>query len=156
MARFGAVIVIGAVVASMGVAMVFFMEYQPNIVRAEIGEQIAVGPVMYTLSYEGTEKGSREIKSDKTFIKIGILAEGAGGESATAQKTQFTLLDKMGAQTPPTHGIFPEGSPQILAYFPLGDEDLDDGFSYEIMIRPTKEQASTDLGFVCVTNCGAE
>ena len=153
MVRLGMVVVIGGVVISMGVAMVFFLEYQPNVLEAQLGQQITIGPVTYTLSYEGLEKGSKEIESDRMFMKIGILAEDSNGEMITAEKKQFILLDKNRAHTEPTHGIFVEGSPQILAYFPLEEDKLDDEFQYKIMVRPTKEQRSTDLGFVCVTNC---
>ncbi len=153
MIRLGMVVVVGAVVISMGVAMAFFVEYQPNIIESQLGQQIKVGPATYILSYEGIEKGSKEIESDMTFMKIGIVAEGPEGEPVTAEKKQFILLDKNGVQTQPTHGIFAKDSPQVIAYFPLEDEEIDDEFQYKIMVRPTKDQGSTDLGFVCVTNC---
>ncbi len=153
MIRVGMILIIGAIIASMAVAMMFFLEYQPNILETGLGEQITVGPTTYTLSYEGIEKGSKEIESDKTFIKIGILAKDSDGDTVTAEKKQFILLDKNNVQTEPTHGIFVEGSPQIIAYFPLEDKALDEEFQYKIMIRPTKEQGSTDLAFVCITNC---
>lgn len=153
MVRILAVIVIAAIVASMGVAMAFFVEYQPNIKEVNLGQRITIGPATYILSYEGIEKGSKEIKSDKTFMKIGIIAENPSGEQVAPEKRQFILIDKDKTQTQPTHGIFAEDSPQIIAYFPLQDGELDGEFQYKIMIRPTKEQGSTDLGFVCVTNC---
>jgi len=153
LARVGIVIVVGAVVASMGIAMVFFVEYQPNIIEVQLGQQITVGPATYVLSYEGIEKGSKEIESDRTFMKIGIVAEDANGETVTAEKKQFVLMDKDRVQTVPTHGVFVEESPQVIAYFPLEGDRIDEEFQYKVMVRPTKDQRSTDLGFVCITNC---
>lgn len=155
MIRLGIILVVGAIVASMGVAMAFFMEYQPNILEAGPGEPLAVGPAEYTLTYEGVEEGNEEIRSDRTFMKVRIHSEDRGGGGAAAEKRQFTLLDRGGIQTPPSHGTFVEGSPgTIIAYFPLEGDELDEGFQYKVMVRPTKEQRSTDLGFVCVANCG--
>jgi len=153
--RILAVIVIAAIVASMVVAMAFFVEYQPNIKEVNLGQQITIGPATYILSYEGIEKGRQEIKADETFMKIGIIAESPSGEQITPEKRQFILVDKGRTQTQPTHGIFAEDSPQVIAYFPLQAGKLDEDIQYKIMIRPTKEQGSTDLGFVCVTNCEA-
>lgn len=153
MAKMGIIIVIGAILISMGAAMFFFFEYQPNLIERQLGEPITIGPATYTLTYEGMEKGSKEIESDRTFMKIGIMAVDKNGESITAEKKQFILLDKDRVQTEPTHGIFAEESPQIIAYFPLKDDELDEEFQYRMMIRPTKDQGSTDLGFVCITNC---
>lgn len=153
MARLGIIVIMGAVLISMGAAMVFFLEYQPNLLEGNLGEPVTVGPVTYTLTYEGIEKGSKEIESNRTFMKIGITATYENGEAATAEKKQFMLLDADGVQTEPTHGIFAEESPQVVAYFPLEGDEINEQFQYKIMIRPTKGQGSTDLGFVCVTNC---
>ena len=153
MARIGIVLIIAAIVVSMAIAMVFYLDYQPNIINAKLGEEVTVGPVKYILTYDGIEKGSKEIESDATFMKINIISEGLSGEAVTAEKKQFSLVDKQGKQTKPTHGIFTKDSPAVVAYFPLVDEELDEEFQYNILIRPTKEQRSTDLAVICVTQC---
>ncbi len=154
MARLGIVLVIGAVVASMGIAMVFFTEYRPNVTEAGLNEPITVGPAQYTLTYEGIQTGSPETGSNRTFVKVGIMAKNLhDGSPATAEKRQFTLIDRGGIHTEPTHGLFSDTSPQITAYFPLEEDALDPGFAYTVIVRPTKEQGSTDLAMVCIANC---
>ncbi len=153
MARLGIVLVISAVVTSMGIAMVFFTQYQPNVMDAGPGEQVTVGPARYTLTYEGVAEGSPETGSNRTFIMVGILAEDLQGAPASAEKRQFTLRDQNGVHTKATHGLFSETSPQITAYFPLEGDTLDSEFEYTVIVRPTKEQGSMDLAVVCVTNC---
>jgi len=176
LARIHAVVIIGAIVASMVVAAVLFLEYYQNIKEAHVGEQIVIGHTSYVLICEGTERGSKEIQSDRTFMKIGIRAANLKGEPVPAETSQFVLIDKGGTQTQPTHvmpveesrrvityypfdggqravrHIYVEGS-QVIAYFPLQDEEPDEWFQYRIMIRPTLGQVSADLGFVYVTNC---
>lgn len=152
MARVGMMLVIGAIVASMIIAMFFFIEYRQIILEAEEGEQITVGPARYTLTYEGIEEGLREINSNGTFMKVGIVAVNMKGETVMTEKKQFALLDRDNVQTRPVHGVIADSS-KITAYFPLADDEFDEEYEYRVMIRPTKEQASLDIGFVCITNC---
>ena len=145
-------LVIGAIIVSMAVAMMFFMEYRPVVLETDEGQQLTIGPVRYTLTYEGIKDGLEEINSNRTFMKVGIVAENLQGEPVVTEKRQFTLLDKKNNQTKPTHGEF-AGESKIIAYFALDGDELDEEFEYRIMVRPTKEQASLDIGFVCMANC---
>lgn len=137
----------------MAIAMFFYFEYKTTPVTGVLGEQITVGPIRYMLTYEGIEKGNTEIRSDSTFMKINIISEDLSGNPTVAEKKQFFLLDQNSTHTRPTHGIITDNASMVTAYFPLAGNALNDEFGYNIMIRPAKEHATTDLGIVCVTRC---
>lgn len=166
MVKIGIIVVMGGVIATMVIAMIFFWNYQPNVIQVEAGQGVIVGPVEYMLIYQGIQKGDARTESDSTFMKVDITAKDVDtGESVLTKKSQFSLHDKQGKKTSPTHGVFiedndiddaqtPDKKPtKITAFFPIQDETLDDEFSYVITIRPTKEQRSTDIAVVCMTNC---
>lgn len=153
MVRAGIVIVVGAVIFSMALAMSFYVMYQPNLINVDIGEQVKVGPNRYVLTYQGVEQGSRAIQSDSTFIKVDIITENEDGQAIPAERKQFELIDKYGVQTPPTHGVIDDVSSVVTAYFPISDKEFDDQFSYKVILRPTKNQSSTDIAIICITNC---
>ena len=149
MASLAVIVVAAAVVASMSVAMAFFMDYKPEIVTAPAGERVRVGPNTYAVSYQGTEEDAES--PGTVFAKISIEARGPGGDPAPVGRQQFGLVDKSPPPTQPSHGEFGEDG-QITAYFPL-QGGFDESFEYVLMIRPTKEQSSSDLARVCVANC---
>lgn len=148
MASLAVIVVAAAVVASMSVAMVFFLDYKPEIVTASAGERVRVGPNTYAVTYLGTEEGQ---DTGTVLAKVSIDARGPGGDPAPVGRQQFGLVDKSPPPTQPSHGEFGEGG-QITAYFPL-QEGFDEEFEYVLMIRPTKEQSSSDLARVCLANC---
>lgn len=147
MASLAVIAVAAAVVASMSVAMVFFLDYKPEIVTASAGERVRVGPNTYAVTYDGIE----EEESGTVFARVSIDARGPGGDPAPVGRQQFGLVDKSPPPTQPSHGEFGEGG-QITAYFPL-QGGFDEEFEYVLMIRPTKEQSSSDLARVCLANC---
>ena len=147
MASLAVIAVAAAVVASMSVAMVFFLDYKPEIVTASAGERVRVGPNTYAVTYGGIE----DEDSGTVFAKVSIDARGPGGDPAPVGRQQFGLVDKSPPPTQPSHGEFGEDG-QITAYFPL-QGGFDEEFEYVLMIRPTKEQSSSDLARVCLANC---
>ena len=52
------VIIIGAILASMGAGMYMYSQYQTNYISSVAGETITVGPVEYVITFEGTHEGS--------------------------------------------------------------------------------------------------
>ena len=80
MVRLGLVIVIGAIIGSMILANYMYTQYQTNFIETNAGELVMVGPVEYTVTFEGTHEGSKEVKPENTFIKIGISAKNTGDE----------------------------------------------------------------------------
>ena len=60
-AGLGAVIVVGAIIASMAVAMFMYTQYQTNFIETTAGETFTVGPVEYVITFEGTHEGDKEI-----------------------------------------------------------------------------------------------
>ena len=74
MARMGLVIVIGAIIGSMVLANYVYTQYQTNFIETNAGELVVVGPIEYIVTFEGTHEGSKEVKPENTFVKIGIIA----------------------------------------------------------------------------------
>ena len=64
MARMGLVIVIGAIIGSMILANYMYTQYQTNFIETNAGELVVVGPVEYTVTFEGTHEGSKEVKPE--------------------------------------------------------------------------------------------
>ena len=69
------VIIVGAILASMGAGMFMYTEYQTNYISAVSGETITVGPVEYVITFEGTHNGSKEVVPENVFVMIGISAK---------------------------------------------------------------------------------
>ena len=61
MGGIGVVIVIGAIIASMGIAMIMYTQYTTNFIESTAGEKITVGPVEYVVTFEGTHEGSKKL-----------------------------------------------------------------------------------------------
>ena len=75
MVQFGIIIVIAVVIISMGAAMYMYTEYQTNYITAVAGETVTVGPVEYTITFEGTHEGDKKTIPENTFVMIGIIAK---------------------------------------------------------------------------------
>ena len=59
----------------MSAGMYTYYLYQTNYITANAGESVIVGPVQYTISFEGTHDGDKETVPENTFVMIGISAE---------------------------------------------------------------------------------
>lgn len=146
MASLAVAIIAAGIIGSMAVAMAYFVDYKPQVQEASAGERVRVGPNTYTVEYLGVEDGVQEAPG-VTFAKVSVES----GSSEPPERRQLALVDKTPPPTPPSHGVFGEGG-AVTAYFPLQGE-FDEQFEYVLMIRPTKEQDSSDLAMVCVANC---
>jgi len=161
MARMGLVIVIGAIIGSMVLANYVYTQYQTNFIEINAGELVVVGPVEYTVTFEGTHEGSKEVKPENTFVKIGITAKNTGSEKTLLSGGQFYIVDQKNQNHKAVFGEFtskdlwlewlePNKPIEVTTQF---DISFDEDVNYKIIIRPTKEQATVDTASICLTNC---
>ena len=161
MARMGIVIVIGAIIGSMVLANFVYMQYQTNFIETTVGEAVMVGPVEYTITFEGTHDGSKEVMPENTFVKIGITAKNISDEKTLLSGGQFYLVDQKNQNHKAVFGEFsskdlwlewlePNKPIEVSTQF---DIPFDEEINYKIIIRPQKEQATVDTASICLTNC---
>ncbi len=162
MAGLGVVIVIGAILASMGAAMYMYTQYQTNFIETTTGETVTVGPVEYTITFEGTHEGSKETQPENTFVMIGIAAKYTGSEERTLLSGgQFYIVDEKDQKHEAVYGEFsskdlllewlePNKSVEKTTQF---DIPFNEEKTYKIIIRPQKDQSTVDTALVCITNC---
>ena len=161
MAGLGLVIVIGAIIASMGAAMYMYTQYQTNFIETVTGQTVTVGPVEYIITFEGTNEGNKEVSPENTFVKIGITAKNNGDEKTLLSGGQFYLVDEKDQKHKAVYGEFsskdlllewlePNKPVERTTQF---DIPFDEEKKYKIIIRPQKEQSTVDTAVVCITNC---
>ena len=154
-------IIIAAIAASMFFATYMYNEYQPNFILVEAGQQVQVGPVIYTVEHLGMHEGDDDIKPNEIFFKIKIIAENVGSTTTSLSGGQFYLLDENDYKYRAVYGEFdnedlfndvlkPNESITRTTQF---DIPFDEDMKYRIGILPTKEQSSKDIGIICVMNC---
>ena len=163
MVRMGMVMVLGGVVASMAIAMYAFTLYQPNIIEVHEGEPVVVGPVEYTIIFEGTHDGSEEVRPENTFVKIRVSMLNRDVNDVGITGGQFFIVDVDGTRHQPIYGNGTFSNEDLLLETLLPDRAIsrttqfdipfDDSASYQILIRPAKEHATSDAAIVCLTNC---
>jgi hypothetical protein len=161
MARIGIIIVICAVIISMGASMYMYAQYQTNYITAVAGETVTVGPVEYTITFEGTHEGDKETIPENTFVMIGIVAKNIGDEKTQISGGQFYFVDEKEQKHKPVYGEF--SSKDMLMEWLEPNKPIekttqfdilfDDEEQYKIIIRPQKEQSSVDTAVICITNC---
>ena len=161
-AGIGALIVIGGILASMGVAMFMYTQYQTNFIETTAGETITVGPVEYTITFEGTHEGDKETQPENTFVMIGITAKYIGNEEKTLLSGgQFYIVDERDQKHEAVYGEFsskdlllewlePNKPVEKTTQF---DIPFDEEKMYKIIVRPQKEQSTVDTAVICITNC---
>ena len=161
MARIGMVIVTAGIIISMGIAVYMYAQYQPNLKFVNAGEPVIVGPVEYTITFEGTHEGNKETKPEYTFLKIGIEAKNISQEPTRMSGGQFHLIDESRPDHEAIYGGFSEED-LIDDYLEPGkpvrwttqfDIPYDEEEQYKILIRPTKQQSTTDTAIICITKC---
>ena len=157
----GLVIVVGAIIVSMGAGMYMYTQYQTNYITAVAGETVTVGPVEYTITFEGTHEGDKETVPENTFVMIGIVAKNIGDEKTLISGGQFYFVDEKEQKHKAVYGEF--SSKDMLMEWLEPNKPIekttqfdilfDDEKQYKIIIRPQKEQSSIDTAVICITNC---
>ena len=161
MGGIGVVIVIGAIIASMGVAMFMYTQYQTNYIESSVGNTVTVGPVEYVITFEGTHQGDKETIPENTFVMIGITAKNISDEKTALSGGQFYLIDEKDQKHKAVYGEFsakdlliieldPDKAVEITTQF---DIEFDEETQYKIVIRPQKDQSTVDTASICLTNC---
>ena len=161
MARLGIVIVIGAIIASMAAAMYMYTEYQPNYVTVNAGEPVIVGPVEYTITFDGTHDGNKDTKPENTFVKIRIDAKNISNEKTRMSGGQFYLVDDEQKKHEAVYGAFSDEDllddwlepNKPVTWTTQFDVPYDDEKKFSVTIKPTKQQTTVDVGNVCIKNC---
>lgn len=161
MIRIGMVVILGAIMVSMGISLYFYVLYQPAIKAVEYGQPVVIGPVEYTITYEGQFEGSSETKPEYEFLQVRIDVKNVSQESTLVSGIQFSLIDENGTRTTPVHGGF--SSDDLLyhtiepkksaTYFTQFDVPFDESATYKIGVEPRKEQETLDYAIVCLLNC---
>ncbi len=161
MAKIGAVIVIGVIIATMAAGMYTYTLYQTNYIASVAGETVTVGPVEYVITFDGTHEGSKEVVPENTFVKIGITAKNISDEKTLLTGGQFYIVDEKEQKHEAIYGEFsskdlfiewlePNKPIEITTQF---DIPFDEEKQYKIIVRPQKEQSTVDTAVVCITNC---
>jgi len=161
MGGIGIVIVIGAIIASMGAAMFMYIQYETNYIESSVGNAVIVGPVEYVITFEGTHNGDKENTPENTFVMIGITAKNISDEKTVISGGQFYIVDdkdqkheaffgEFSASDLFLEGLDPNKPIQRTTQF---DIPFDEEKQYKIIIRPQKDQSTTDTAVVCLTNC---
>ena len=161
MVKVGAMIVIIAIIASMGAGMYMYTQYQTNYISSVAGETITIGPVEYVITFEGTHEGSKEVAPENTFVMIGITAKNISDEKTMLTGGQFYIIDEKEQKHKAIFGEFsskdlfiewlePNKPIEITTQFDIA---FDEEYQYKIIVRTQKEQSTVDTAVVCITNC---
>ena len=161
MVQIGIFIVIGAILISMAFAMYYYTQYQTNLIIAKAGEPVVVGPVEYTITFDGTHKGNEKVIPENIFVKIKITAKNISKEKTWISGRQFYLIDEKQQKHKSVYGEF---STEDLSNYQLEpnkpvtfttqfDVPYDESKQYHITIQSSKQQASVDIASLCITNC---
>ena len=161
MVRIGLVIVVAAIIISIGVAMSFYIEYQPNFITVNAGEPVQVGPVNYIVTHIGEHNGNKDNRPENTFFQIQIIAENTSDGTTRLTGGQFYVLSDNNVKHQAEFGGFSDDDllnyilePNVpVTWKTQFDIPYDENTKYSIGILPSKAQASKDIGMVCVTNC---
>ncbi|MFB5618769.1 MAG: DUF4352 domain-containing protein [Candidatus Nitrosomaritimum aestuariumsis] len=161
MGGIGVVIVIGAIIASMAIAMFMYTQYTTNFIESTAGETITVGPVEYVVTFEGTHEGSKEVVPENMFVMIGITAKNNSDEKTLLSGGQLYIVDEKEQKHEAVYGEF-SSKDLLVEWLEPGesierttqfDIPFDEEKQYKIIIRPQKEQSTVDTALICITNC---
>ncbi|MDH3339646.1 MAG: DUF4352 domain-containing protein [Nitrosopumilus sp.] len=161
MGGIGIIIVIGAIIGSMGFAMIMYTQYTTNFIESTIGETVTVGPVEYIVTFEGTHEGSKEVMPENTFVMIGVTAKNTSDEKTIISGGQFYIVDEKEQKHKAVYGEFSSKDLFLETLEPNKpierttqfDIPFDEEKQYKIIIRPQKDQSTVDTAVVCITNC---
>jgi len=157
----GLVLLLGGVIASMGIALYAYDAFQPNYKMVNAGEAVTVGPVEYIVTYEGQFEGSEDVQPVHSFLKIRVVATNLGQEPTQLSGIQFKLVDNNGNRSTPIHGAFSDEDllyhtieyDKAVTYTTQFDVPFSENSTYNVRVEPRKEQNSLDIGMVCIFNC---
>ena len=161
MANLGVVVVFGAIIISMGAGIYTYTQYQTNYITSIAGEPVIVGPVEYILAFEGTHQGNKEKMPENRFVMISITAKNISDKATIISGGQFYIVDDKEQKHEAVFGEFsskdlflevlePNKPIQRTTQF---DIPFDEEKQYKVIIRPQKEQSTTDTAVICITNC---
>lgn len=161
MIRIGIVIIVAAIIISIGVAIAFYIEYQPNIITVNAGEPVQVGPVNYIVTHIGEHNGNKDNRPENTFFQIQIIVENTSDGTTRLTGGQFYILSENNVKHQAVFVNFSDVDlfndilePNIpVTWETQFDIPYDENMKYNIGILPSKAQASRDIGIVCVRNC---
>jgi hypothetical protein len=161
MGGIGLVIVVGAIIGSMGLAMFMYTQYQTNYIESSVGNVVTVGPVEYVVTFEGTHGGDKETIPENTFVMIGVTAKNVSEEKTALSGGQLYLIDEKDQKHKAVFGEFsakdlwivgldPDKPVEVTTQF---DIEYDEDIQYKVVIRPQKDQSTVDTASICLTNC---
>lgn len=161
MGGIGIVIVIGAIIASIGFAMFMYIQYETNYIESSVGNAVIVGPVEYVITFEGTHEGDKETIPENVFVKIGIVAKNISNEKTVISGGQFYIVDEKNQNHKAVYGEFSSKDLFLEGLDPNKpierttqfDIPFDEKIQYKIIIRPQKDQSTVDTASICLTNC---
>lgn len=163
MIRIGMVVVLGAVIGSMIIALYAYTLYQPNMIEVSHGEPVIVGPIEYAIMLEDVHDGIDDVRPNDRFVKIRINMMNIDTQSATVSGGQFYFVDATDKRHWPIYGNGTFGQEDLLRETLQGGEHItrttqfdvpyNADETYSVIIRPAKEHNSVDLAIVCLTNC---
>ena len=161
MVQGGIVIVVVAIIVSIVVANFAYTQYQTNYIETTAGETVKVGPVEYVVTFEGTHEGSEEVKPENTFVMIGIIAKNISEDKTVISGGQFYIVDEKNQKHKAVYGPFSSKELGLEGLDPgkpierttQFDIPFDEDIQYKIIIRPQKDQVTTDTASICITNC---
>ena len=153
--------VLGGLIVALVVLLYLYTENQTNLVQTTSGETVKVGSVQYVITFEGTHEGSKEVKPENTFVKIGISAKNIGDEKTLLSGGQFLLLESNASKYEAVYGEFsskdlllewiePNKPVEKTTQF---DIPFDEEKRYDVIIKPQKVQSSSDIAKICILNC---
>lgn len=145
----------------MAATLYMYTQYQTNFIIANAGESVVVGPVEYTITFDGIQKGNKETMPVNTFVKIRIIAKNISEEKTRISGSQFYMSDEKRQKHQSVYGGF---SAEDLSYYVLEpnkpvilttqfDVPYDEQKQYNIIVRPSKQQSSVDTALICIINC---
>jgi hypothetical protein len=154
MAKIGAVIVIGIIIATMAAGMYTYTQYQTNYIESVAGETVTVGPVEYVITFDGTHEGNKEVVPENTFVMIRITAKNISDEKTLLTGGQFYIIDEKEQKHEAVYGEF-SSKDLFIEWLEPNKPDIpfDEEKQYKIIVRPQKEQSTVDTAVVCITNC---
>ena len=145
----------------MGFALIMYTQYEVNYIESSVGNTVKVGPVEYVITFEGTHNGDKGNMPENTFVMIGITAKNTSDEKTIISGGQFYLVDDRDQKHKAVFGEFSANDLFLEGLDPgkpierttQFDVPFDEEIQYKIIIRPQKDQSTTDTASICLTNC---
>ena len=157
------VVVLGAIIGSMVIALYAYTLYQPNVIEVSQGEPVIVGPIEYAITFEDAHDGIGDVTPNDKFVKIRINMANIDTQSATVSGGQFYFVDAAGKRHWPVYGNGTFGQEDLLRDTLRAGEHItrttqfdvpyNADEKYSVIIRPAKEHNSVDMAIVCLTGC---